>query len=447
MTIVQFLRILWAQRWVIAIATVFCAIGGIVAIIILPPRWDAKARVMLDTIKPDPVTGVVIGENARAYAATQMTLISDNSVAAKVADQVGWLSDPSLIRAYNGRTKTDVRDFRRWLAAIVIAHTKAQLVEGSNIIEVTYSASDPNAAKRIADALVRSYVDASVAFQRTEAEHNAEWFDTQALTAKAALDTAAAAVADYQHQTGIVLQDDKIDVDSARLRALANQGSGPTVLAPMSSASPAAAELAQVDAALSEASRTLGPNHPQLLALRAKRAALAAQVVQDQSGARIAASAAASSTGAVDRAMASAKARVLGESDQLEKLRQLQQVVELQRSQYEKTAAKAAELHQEAVIGDTGVTILGPAITTEKPSFPNKSLVLAGAVGLGLGAGVMVGLLIELFNRRVRGVEDLQTFDAPVLAAVPRSRGRQPRARSRFGRGQEAPMSRTAALT
>ena len=76
MSVVQFLRILWARKWVIMGATVSCLIGALIVAMILPPRWEAHSRVMLDLVKPDPVTGQVIQTaSTRAYVATQFGAI------------------------------------------------------------------------------------------------------------------------------------------------------------------------------------------------------------------------------------------------------------------------------------------------------------------------------------------------------------------------------------
>ena len=132
------------------------------------------------------------------------------------------------------------------------------------------------------------------------------------------------------------------------------------------------------------------------------------------------ASAASSNIGALDRAMASAKAKVLAQSTELEHLRDLHAEAALRQDQYNKTAARAAELRQEAVIGDTGLTIMGPAAVPQKPKFPNKTLILGGSLGLGLASGVLIGLILELLGRRVRGVEDLRSTAVPVLAVISR---------------------------
>jgi uncharacterized protein involved in exopolysaccharide biosynthesis len=379
---------------------------------------------MLNLIKPDPLTGEALGASGYVYAQTQAQLVTDYAVAGQVADQLGWLSDPRLIDSYQHRSASDTRDFRRWIAQQVIDRTKAGLVPDSNIMEIQYTATNPGDAKAVADALMKSYVETSIAFRRQDASRNADWFDSQALKAKDALDQAAAAEAAFERQTGLMLEDDKTDVDTARLHALAGAaGVAAPVIAPIIGGSAASAEILQVDAAISQASQTLGPNHPALLALKAKRAALEKQLAEERNVARASASASASAAAAgaaaVSSAIAVERSKVVGQSDKIERLKELNADVGLRRDEFNKMTQRAADLRQEAVIGDTGLTVLGAAVAPQSAVFPNKPLIFGGALGLGIGLGVFVGLLVELFARRVRGVEDLRSIDPPVLAIVP----------------------------
>lgn len=71
MNISQFLVIFWARRVLILGATVGCLVGALIVCAILPPRWQSTARVMLDDLKPDPVTGQTI-TMLGPYVATQI---------------------------------------------------------------------------------------------------------------------------------------------------------------------------------------------------------------------------------------------------------------------------------------------------------------------------------------------------------------------------------------
>lgn len=409
------------------IASMICAvIGAFIVILLVPARWQAHTRVMLNLLKPDPVTGLMVGEQStEAYANTQVELITDYSVVGQVADELGWLSDPKLIASYNRRSKSDHRDFRRWLAQTVIDNTKAAILQGSNILEITYTATTPENAKAVADALRTAYLNASLEFRRDDAERSAEWFTAQAQKAKTEFDLAVSARAEFEKANGIVMADDKTDIESAHLQALAMQsGLAPPFSAPAPAlASQSAIELAQVKAQIETASETLGPNHPDLQALRARRDALAQLVLNDQQAVHTATVAANSATtSAVDQlnhAVASQKERVIAKSDQIGRLTQLQAEVELRRDEFQTATTKAAQFRQEAAIADTGLVPLGAAVTPKAPVFPNKVLIIPGSAVLGLAAGVVFALLMELFNRRIRGVEDLRwAVDAPLLAVI-----------------------------
>jgi succinoglycan biosynthesis transport protein ExoP len=436
MNLFQFLRILWVRRLLVIAATVSCFVGAYIVTLVVPPVWDSTSRVMLGLLKPDPITGLVVGQLAGPYVATQADLVTDPSVAGRVADQLGWLTDPNLIEQYNRRSKKDVRDYRHWLAQLVIDRTKVKVPDGSNILEIVYSGSTPAEAKVVADALRKAYLDASLEFRRDDATRNADWFAAQAVKDKAALDEVQAAETAYERANGIFMQDSTTDIDTAHLRAIAGEGASTAPVMAPAMASPAAIQLAQLDAEITEDAKTLGPNHPKLIQLRAQRATVAALVAKDDAAVRAnAASAAKAGMQAVDNAIATQKSRVIAQSDKLQHLSQLQAEVDRRRDQFNKTSARAAEYRQEAAVADTGLTPLDAAVTPKSPKFPNKLLILPGSIALGLLMGVLVALIAEMLGRRVRGVEDLEAaIDAPVLAVITApidSKGRRQAARGR----------------
>lgn len=433
MSIGQFLVIFWARRLLIFWATVSCLVGALIVCMILPPRWESTARVMLDYIKPDPVTGQIIsGGAAGAYVNTQIQLVTDYTVAGRVAEQIGWFSDPNLIQAYQNRSSGDQRDFRHWLADIVSAGTKVESLSGSNIMEIKYTSSTAKGAQAVANALLKGYMDATLEQRHEDAERNAAWYDQQTVKAKQALDQAVAAVTAYEKANGIVLQNNKMDADSARLEALSMQGAAVTTpFVPTSDSSPMAAQLAQADAELTVAQKTLGPNNPAMQELRAKRAALADAVAKERSNMQaMAAHAAASGGEALQRQVESQKSRVIAQGDKIGRLSQLEQDLDLRREWYQRTNAKAAEFREQSVSTDAGVTPLGNATTPKEPVFPNYLLIVPGAIIGGLGVGVLVSLLMELLGRRVRSVADLDLAgEAPLICIIP---GAERSKRSRF---------------
>jgi uncharacterized protein involved in exopolysaccharide biosynthesis len=93
----QIFRLLWARRGLILIATFASLFAATIAGLVIPARYEAHARVILNVVKPDPVTGEVIASQfARAYVQTQSELIRDYRIAGKVVDILGWSSSPVL---------------------------------------------------------------------------------------------------------------------------------------------------------------------------------------------------------------------------------------------------------------------------------------------------------------------------------------------------------------
>jgi uncharacterized protein involved in exopolysaccharide biosynthesis len=425
MNIIQFFRILWAYRLLTVLTTAATLIGALVAVLIIPPSYEAKTRVMLNTLKPDPVTGEsMVGNAARTYMATQRELIQDVGVAGQAVDQLGWLSDPETLQNYNATGSQDV-DLRRVLAQRIVDRTRVEMIPATNILEIVFRAPTPADARTMANALRDAYIEPTLNSRRREANRNAGWFQTQAEKERVLLDRAEQAKTSYERENHIVMQDEKTDVETARLRALATQaGVGPVMTTPViPQSSPAAIQLAQLDAQIAQASKTLGPNHPQMIQLKAQRATLAKVVAQDEAAAHNAASAAAAaaaqSASAMSSAVAQQTSKVIANRDKIEKLSQLQAEVNLHRAQMEKALARASELRQESAVADSGIAVLSEAITPRAPAFPNKPLIFGGALGIGAAIGLFLSLLIELFRRRVRGVEDLQHgTHVPLLAVI-----------------------------
>ena len=421
MSIFQFLRILWAHKGLTLATTIATVIGAILAILIVPPSYEAHSRVMLNTMKPDAVTGEILPTTAsRTYVATQIELIKDYGVVGQAVDSLGWASNPNYVQQYNRAKSQDV-DIRRWLSQLIIDHTDVKALLGTNILEISYRASSAGEAKAMADALRNAYLDASLQTRRREATRTADWYTQQAAQEQAALNAADEAKTAYEKANGIVMQADNTDVDTARLRALSGQGGGAApLLPPVAPISQSTVELAQLDAAISQASQNLGPNHPQMVAMKARRALLVQMSERDTAAtARAIQNMAGAGAGALDRAVAQATSKVIAKRDKIEKLNQLQTEVNLRREEFGKSMERIATLRKEAAIADTGISPLGDAVMPQQPTFPNTPLILGGAVGLGFALGVLLSLLVELFARRIRGSEDLASaVEVPVLAVI-----------------------------
>jgi uncharacterized protein involved in exopolysaccharide biosynthesis len=379
-------------------------VGAYVVAVLVQPRYEAVARVNIDILKPGLNAGPDL-RSAGVFFDAQRQMIKDYSVTGPVVDKLGWLTDPSRIAAYRSRPATDGRDFRRWLSDQVADQTSTEIT-ASTVMEITFKSPNAVEAKNGADALRESYINAALTTKQRDAAKLASWYNQQSEIARQAADDAETKKAAYEKETGIVMAGET-DIDSGRLAALSNQLASPNLQSnAVTASSGSRMQLAALDAQIAQETKTLGPNHPQMLAMKAQRASLAQIVAQEQSEARKLASGE-SGASALGRVLQEEKARVIGQRDKVERLRQLQSEVDLRRDQYKTTAARAAELALQGSFTDPGLTAMGIVLAPTKPAFPNKPLMVGGAAVLGLGIGLGLAILLELLNRRVRGVEDL----------------------------------------
>ena len=421
MSFLQLVRIILARRILIAATILGCVVLGLLAIAVLPTRYEANSRVLLDLVKPDPVTQQVLQTNfARAYITTQSELITDYRVMGKVVDALGWTKDPTKIAEYQRSDAPGKVEIRRWLAEALIANTQAKPLVDSNIMQISYRGRTPDEARRIADLIRESYVEQSIAFRQEGALRNAQWFRQQAGKIAQELRTVEGRKSGFEKQNGVVLQSDYSDPDSERLKALAGQVpmQGPSFVPPPAS-SPSSIQLAQVDAQISALSTSLGPNHPQILALRQQRVVLASAATQERASALAAARAASSVGGApIASQVAAQQARVLAQRGKIDELRKIQAQVDVLRDQYNKTMARAGELSLEAASRESGLTLLGNAVAPDTPISPRVIPILLGAIGGGIGLGLIFAVISELFRRRVRSAEDLSTEAVPIIGRL-----------------------------
>lgn len=431
MSPIQFLRILIARRLIILVTLITCMTVAIGVASVLPEQYPAKARVLLDLIKPDPVTGQMIsGGFARGYVKTQMELIQDYKVAGDVVDRLGWANNPQVVAQWQAETG-GVGDLRRWGAQRIINGTEVGIVEGSNILEITYTSPDPDTSKAIAGLLRESYIDGSLRFRTDSAGRTADWYREQAEKALKALHSAEGVKSKFVQDNGIVMSAGGSEAESAKLAGLqaalvSLQGNaGAAEFRPVSSPvlDQLKLQVTTLNDQIEQAGEKLGTEHPTYKALVARVKLVQKQLAQETISARQANAAFSGSSRQSIEALRgeyeAQKAKVLGMQDTLDQLAQLQREVDQRRVAYDKAAARTADLRLESNVSESGLVIMGDAIGTTTPSFPNWPQIIGLSFAFGLVLGIVLAVLTELLARRIRGAEDLNfASKAPVMAII-----------------------------
>lgn len=421
MSLQQFAQILWARRSIVLAALLSCVVAAVITSYLLPERYTGRARVVLDIIKPDPVTGLTLATQfARTYTGTQIAMIKDYQVAEPTIDKLGWANNPQVAASFAGSGAAN-EDLRHALARELIRNTDAQLLNDSNVLEITYVAQDPDTARKVATAVRDTYLEQALQTKREGAGKTADWYQQQVQQQQALVEQAEGERARYAKEHNIVLDPNNTDVENARLAALsATSATAVGAAAPASvRAGPGAAQaqLIQLDQQIAQASTQLGPNHPTLQAMKRQRTAIA-QLAAREAGAG-AVGGGGPNVGAINAEFARQKAKVVARTPEVERLQSMTRDIEQKRAQLTKIADKSSDARLGANIGETGLVATGIATAPDKPDYPNRPLIWIAALAFGLFLGVVLALLVELLGRRVRTGDDLELVTgAPVLAIV-----------------------------
>src|SRR6185437_9893989 len=151
MTLGRLWRILWGRRLIVLTPTICTLLGGLVVILTFPPRYEATTRVILDIIKPDPVTGFQVSDKMHdAYVASEINMLRTDEVTGAVVQAMGWLENPDMVAAWQSSPdKGD--DLRRWAGRRLAFSIGAEVVPDTNILEIKFDSTAPDLAKLVAD--------------------------------------------------------------------------------------------------------------------------------------------------------------------------------------------------------------------------------------------------------------------------------------------------------
>jgi polysaccharide biosynthesis transport protein len=447
MTPQQFLLVLRARYGVVLLIWLF-VVGATVGISLwLPKQYTAGTAVVIDVKSPDPVTGAMLqGMIAPSYMATQVDIINSDRVARQVVKLLD-MQNSEVIRQQWLEATEGRGDMIDWLSALLQKRLDVRPSRDSNLISINYTANEADFAAAVANAFAKAYVEVNLDLRVAPARQFATFFEEQTQSAREQLERAQRALSAYQQATGITSADERLDFETAKLNETSSQLTGiqaqttdsqskrdrtqPETLAEVMQSpliNGLKADIARLDAKRRESSINLGKNHPQTERLEIELATLRAQLgVETQKIVN-----AIETTYQVSRqresqlksALAAQKLRVLALNKQRDELNVLQRDVETAKRTFDQVSLRASQTNLESRTNQTNIAILNPATPPADPSKPRILLNTVAAVFLGGLLSIGVALLLELFNRRVRSLDDLtQSLGLPVLGSIVKAGG------------------------
>lgn len=450
MSISQVLVILLRRAWIVALAflaTVVVA-GGV--LLFVPSRYDAIATASIDpgTIDPISETAEMAGNTVMLMQGNIISLVTSQRVALDVVKRLNLTASPQVQASFRQSSSFGRESVDDWMAAILLKNVDPKFNIGTNVLSIKYKADDPNQAALIANAFLAATIDGSVAMKAAAADQTARWFAPQLEDLRKDLDTARAALATFQAKANMVAPTAGGDSETSQYMAISGElsnatGSLTAMQSRLASGStdlsndPADPDLqilatlkdrlSTAEVAIESAKGALGANNPKMVADQANLASIRKQLAEatdkmrQHLKERIATTQ--SQIAALQAAQAQAQKRLISVQTQRDRMGELQRDVAFRVDQLNarERAAEQAKLQSKLTFSD--ITVLDKATPPIEPAFPKPLIVIPVGVAAGLALGLLLALLAEATDRRIRFPADLEfAAPAPFLGALDATR-------------------------
>ena len=317
----------------------------------------------------------------------------------------------------------------------------------SRIVEVSYYSTDPKIAAFMADKVAKAYIATNLKMVTDPAYGKKVWFDEQLKSLRTSLEEAQAKLTAYQQQKGIVSSDERIDLETSRLRNLADQlvqaqdatrnaetmqqklndvlisGASLVTFEPVFNnavVQNVKAVIRELEGQLVESSSSLGRNHPKIIELRSElsgaRSRLNKEIQSITDGIENGTDLAKQREKSIEQAKEKQKELVLKLKAGHDRIAILQREVESARETYNAALTQLNTTSMLSMVNQTNVSIVDYAHIPSKHATPKVIRNLAIGVFGGLILGVGIALFRGVLIRKIHSEEDLISWiGVPLL--------------------------------
>jgi polysaccharide biosynthesis transport protein len=452
----QVLLILWRRGWIVVLTllTTMIVAGGV--LFFVPGRYDAVATASIDPGNIDPIseTSPVGGGLIMLMQGNMISLVTSQRVALDVVRRLNLTANPQVQENFRNSASFGRESVGDWMASSLLPNLDPKFTLGTNVLSIKYKSGNANQAALIANAFLASTIDGSVAMKASAADQTARWFAPQIEELRNDLEASRKALEAFQAKTNLVATSAQGgDSETSQYMAIAQELSGvratltvlQTRLASGStdlSNDPSDPDL-QILAGLKERLSTaeagieatkgsLGPSNPKMVAEQANIASIRKQIgdatdkMKVHLKDRIAATQA--QLASLEAEQAQAQKTLIGVQGQRDRMAELQRDVmfRLEQLNERQKASEQAKLQSKLTFSD--ITVLDKATPPIDPAFPKPTIVIPVGIGAGLALGLILALLAEATDRRVRFPLDLESSTpAPFLGTIDAAKRAMPR--------------------
>lgn len=455
------LSLLWRVavewRWLI-LAAVGTGIAAAVLITLLTPlKYRSTTSLQLNpptvqVLDDDKGGRQNTGTSDVNFIGTQLGLISSQAVAERVAQDLNLANNPQIVGSGTDRAANT-----KIAAATVQRGTTVKLQPQSSLVNVSFSARDPQLAAKVVNGIADAYITTNLERSYQSSSYARDFLQRQIATTRRDLERSERQLVAYAQQqrlitTGGTGNDQGSDTNSltgsslvalnealaatqakriaAEQRYREAVSGGPTTETSANTA-PLRAQIAGLEAQYQQKLQTFRPDYPEMAALRAQIDALKASVrtetrtaSADRAGSlRQDFQAARAEEDRLRQQVSELSSSVLTQRGQRIRYTILQRDVDTNRSLYDALLQRYKEI---GVAGGIGTAVASVVDRGEVPSTaysPNLYLNLGIGAAVGLILGMLSAIALEFINDTIKTPEDVRNkLHLPFLGGVPAAR-------------------------
>ena len=432
MGVLDFLLVARMRRLIIGWA-MMVGLGVALALgVVLPTKYESVAKVQVDSIQRNDLTGLVEPRvRVAEYLGQQAAVAASRVVALKVIDML--VADGALVLAdYESRWRKETggelvagNDKRLWAADELLRDLQITANDIESTLELSYRAEDPAQAARIVNAFASAYMETIIDKKQRQFSRKAASFSDETRSLADDVNRAQDELAAYREESGIlplgVQKSEAAEVEYAALtarlaEARADEAEALSLLRQAQTtprdqlvnfplpddAIPgrqAQMRLAAVAATLARIADRFGPQYPDYIEAAREKASLEQNILQsiidraDYATRRVV---------ALEASAAQMKADLTEMQTMRQKYDLLENKVSASQDTYNLVATRSLQEALQARVDSIDVFLLARGVPSSKPATPPFWIVVLLGVAAGAAIGAGVAVFIELYEGRVR---------------------------------------------
>src|SRR5437588_1144670 len=453
-SVVQFWRVLQKRRSLVLGTLGIVVLLAVTASLLLPKRYDASARILLDLEGNDDLgleqIVMPIGLDLNTKLQTQIRIVQSDTIAASVIKQLGLHQNkdfagkfamPASLNFDDVDLKTRARLMQSFHKAVHV-----ELIPKTQIVEVHFRCKDPRLAAEVTNAIANTYIEHNFQTKYKATLQTSDWLTRQLDDLKKHAEGSQEKLTEYQKKTGILgtdethniildklgeldkalsaAQTDRI-VKEAKFRIASTQN--PELIANIAPESVLGAlykQRAEIRAEHAQVAAKYAAAYPRVIQLQSQLTELDDEIRQEIKKVGEAIQADYQASLKAEQMLETSFERQKGEAYKLNEAATqyaiLRRDVESSRDLYDGLLKKLKEAGILAGLKSSNINILDQASQPVEPIEPNIPLNTALGIMAGLLGGVAFAFIVENLDNSIRTPEDIESYcSLPSLGVLP----------------------------